>query len=304
MKATVERSEGPIQELVNIHALWRQSFSEEINRTPILANFQELVVDPFDGTQDPRVHLQAFQTQMYISGGVMPLAVNFSLRSVHAMIVEAPARTIQSFKDLAFLFISQFATNRAKWLEVVDLFDIRQTKGKNLKSYLARFNNVTVWHGGDKDASKKTHRSQGGLGRPTRSRMLTFSVPRVEDTGSKPGHVTTTPNPFYPIEGEEGTNTTRGMSYPVAGILENNERSNDGAKTRRVNKDEGTYENQRTTEKEVKEGQRQNGWDDTRRGERPRERSRSRERPNTLHKGTIATISEGSTKVIRAASAN
>ncbi|RDX91991.1 hypothetical protein CR513_25937, partial [Mucuna pruriens] len=28
------------------------------------ANFWELVVEPIDGTQDPRAHLQAFQTQI------------------------------------------------------------------------------------------------------------------------------------------------------------------------------------------------------------------------------------------------
>ncbi|RDX83654.1 hypothetical protein CR513_35421, partial [Mucuna pruriens] len=37
-----------------------------------------------------------------------------------------------------------FAANKAKILEVADLFDIRQGKGESLKSYLARFNNATV----------------------------------------------------------------------------------------------------------------------------------------------------------------
>ncbi|RDX98639.1 hypothetical protein CR513_18411, partial [Mucuna pruriens] len=55
-----------------------------------------------------------------------------------------PARTIQSFKDLAILFVLQFMDNKAKWLKVVDLFDIRQAIGENLKSYLARFNNATI----------------------------------------------------------------------------------------------------------------------------------------------------------------
>ncbi|RDX75766.1 hypothetical protein CR513_44323, partial [Mucuna pruriens] len=30
--------------------------------TPIPQSFWELVMEPFDGTQDPRTHLQAFQT--------------------------------------------------------------------------------------------------------------------------------------------------------------------------------------------------------------------------------------------------
>ncbi|RDX86755.1 hypothetical protein CR513_31875, partial [Mucuna pruriens] len=33
---------------------------------------------------------------------------------------------------------------RTKRLKVTDLFDIRQAKGENLKSYLTRFNNATI----------------------------------------------------------------------------------------------------------------------------------------------------------------
>ncbi|RDX74326.1 hypothetical protein CR513_45941, partial [Mucuna pruriens] len=55
-----------------------------------------------------------------------------------------PARSIQTFSDLAGLFLSQFAANKIKRLEVADLFDIKQSRGESLKSYLARFNNATV----------------------------------------------------------------------------------------------------------------------------------------------------------------
>ncbi|RDY02137.1 hypothetical protein CR513_14437, partial [Mucuna pruriens] len=56
-----QREEELVREAVDIQAFWGQPFSEEIDRTPILANFRELVVDPFDSTQDPLAHLQAFQ---------------------------------------------------------------------------------------------------------------------------------------------------------------------------------------------------------------------------------------------------
>ncbi|RDX95130.1 hypothetical protein CR513_22389, partial [Mucuna pruriens] len=49
--------------------LWRQPFCEEIDEARIPLHFREILVNPFDGTQDPHAHLQAFQTQMYISGG-------------------------------------------------------------------------------------------------------------------------------------------------------------------------------------------------------------------------------------------
>ncbi|RDX61384.1 hypothetical protein CR513_60393, partial [Mucuna pruriens] len=44
MKATAERDEGPTQEVVDIYAFWGQSFSEEIDKTPVPTNFRELMV--------------------------------------------------------------------------------------------------------------------------------------------------------------------------------------------------------------------------------------------------------------------
>ncbi|RDX95875.1 hypothetical protein CR513_21534, partial [Mucuna pruriens] len=49
---------------------------------------------------------------------------------------ELPSRTIHIFNDLATCFVSQFAANEAKKLEVADLFYIKQMKGENLKRYL------------------------------------------------------------------------------------------------------------------------------------------------------------------------
>ncbi|RDX78138.1 hypothetical protein CR513_41614, partial [Mucuna pruriens] len=55
-----------------------------------------------------------------------------------------PPRSIYAFSDLAGLFLSQFAANKSKRLEVADLFDIKQAGGESLKSYMARFNDATV----------------------------------------------------------------------------------------------------------------------------------------------------------------
>ncbi|RDX99898.1 hypothetical protein CR513_16977, partial [Mucuna pruriens] len=76
MKAVVERIERLAREV---------PFSEEIDGTPIPANFRELAVDPFDGTQDPQAHLQAFQTQMYISGGNDSLSYKLFLSTLRGV---------------------------------------------------------------------------------------------------------------------------------------------------------------------------------------------------------------------------
>ncbi|RDX76257.1 hypothetical protein CR513_43773, partial [Mucuna pruriens] len=120
VKATVEKPRGATTPppAPSTQAFWAQPFSEEIDETTIPPNFRKVVIEPFDGTQDPHTHLQAFQTQMYISGGNDRL----------------------SYK----LFPGTLRANKVKCLEVADLFDIRKNKRETLKSYLARFNNPTV----------------------------------------------------------------------------------------------------------------------------------------------------------------
>ncbi|RDX93540.1 hypothetical protein CR513_24188, partial [Mucuna pruriens] len=62
IKTIAERTKRPAQETMIIQAFWGQPFSEEIDRTPISANFRELVVEPFEGTQDPHAHFEQNET--------------------------------------------------------------------------------------------------------------------------------------------------------------------------------------------------------------------------------------------------
>ncbi|RDX80114.1 hypothetical protein CR513_39366, partial [Mucuna pruriens] len=75
----------------------------------------------FYGSQDPRAHLQAFQTQTYISGMNDHLSCKLFLGMLRGV---------------------------TKHLEVVDLFDIKKSKTETSKRYLARFNAATgLWTG-------------------------------------------------------------------------------------------------------------------------------------------------------------
>ncbi|RDY04065.1 hypothetical protein CR513_12273, partial [Mucuna pruriens] len=89
---------------------WGQPFSKEIDETPVPPNFRELVVEPFDGTQDPHAHLQAFQTQMYISGGNDKLSCKLFPGTIRGVAMQwratLLARTIKNFNDLASTFVS------------------------------------------------------------------------------------------------------------------------------------------------------------------------------------------------------
>ncbi|RDX73247.1 hypothetical protein CR513_47173, partial [Mucuna pruriens] len=147
LKAARERDQEEYEENTT-QLFWGQPFCREIDKTSIRPNFREVVVEPFDGSQDPHVNLQAFQTQIYISGGNDRLSCKLfpgTLRGVAMQwMATLPPRSIQTFKDLAGSFLSQFASNKVKRLEVADLFNIKQAEGESLKNYLARFNNATV----------------------------------------------------------------------------------------------------------------------------------------------------------------
>ncbi|RDX82515.1 hypothetical protein CR513_36686, partial [Mucuna pruriens] len=128
--------------------LWRQPFCEEIDEARIPPHFREIMVDPFDETQDPHAHLQVFQTQMYISGGDDKLSCKLFPRTLRGVALQwmmnLPPRSIHVFSDLAGLFLSQFAANKPKRLEMANLFDIKQAGGESLKSYMACFNDATA----------------------------------------------------------------------------------------------------------------------------------------------------------------
>ncbi|RDY13677.1 hypothetical protein CR513_01366, partial [Mucuna pruriens] len=126
LRAAGEREEEP-EEMVT-PPFWGQPFCKEIDETAIPPNFREIIVEPFDGSQDPHAHLQAFQTQIYISGGNDRLSCKLfpgTLRGVAMQwMYTLPPRSIQTFRDLAGFFLSQFAANKVKRLEVADLFDV------------------------------------------------------------------------------------------------------------------------------------------------------------------------------------
>ncbi|RDY04806.1 hypothetical protein CR513_11441, partial [Mucuna pruriens] len=139
MTKAAEKGSADSREAASVQPFWGQPFSVEIDENPI---------EPYDGTQDPHAHLQAFQTQMYISGGNDKLSCKLfpgTLRGVamHWM-ATLPARSIQTFSDLANSFVSQFAAHRVKRLEMSNLFDIKQDREESLKSFLAWFNNATI----------------------------------------------------------------------------------------------------------------------------------------------------------------
>ncbi|RDX70826.1 hypothetical protein CR513_49892, partial [Mucuna pruriens] len=109
MKAAAERVDRPTQSAPT-STFWGQPFSKEIVYTPILANFRNWWWIPSIGLKTLMCICRPSRPTYPLVGGVTPST----------------------------------STNKAKWLEVADLFDIKQMNGENLKGYLSRFNNAKV----------------------------------------------------------------------------------------------------------------------------------------------------------------
>ncbi|RDX91669.1 hypothetical protein CR513_26318, partial [Mucuna pruriens] len=165
-------------------------FCKEIDEILIPPNFREVVVEPFDGTQDPHAHLQAFQAQMHFK------------RSDYALDGDPS---------------SQFAANKVKKLEVADLFDIKQSRGESLKSYLARFNNVTVRVD---DPDQKNFGLRAGSFSDTLALRRLSSMEEIRTRAEKHvearGHDVT--QHFTPPDGENDTDIERDLPHKAPGI--------------------------------------------------------------------------------------
>ncbi|RDY06530.1 hypothetical protein CR513_09464, partial [Mucuna pruriens] len=158
LKAVGEREEELRHQLAVVKATMEKlggaavpPSAPKIDETAIPPNFCEVVIESFDGTQDLHTHLQAFQTQMYISRGNDRLSRKLFLGTLQGIAMNWLAtllpQSIRSFSDIPTSFAFQFTLNKIKCLEVADLFNIRQNKGETLESYLAWFNNTTVRKG-------------------------------------------------------------------------------------------------------------------------------------------------------------
>ncbi|RDX68727.1 hypothetical protein CR513_52260, partial [Mucuna pruriens] len=99
--------------------------STQIDRVHIPHHFRALVVDPFDGSQDPHLHLQPFQTQAYVSRGDdvvnCKLFPNTLKGVVHTHFQQA----------CSSLYVP--ICNESGQKNRGNLFDIKQAKGKSLK---------------------------------------------------------------------------------------------------------------------------------------------------------------------------
>ncbi|XP_042944808.1 uncharacterized protein LOC122278688 [Carya illinoinensis] len=111
---------------------------------PLPPKFKVPQVDMYDGTKDPVDHLESFKAHITlhsfpgeIACWSFPLTLKGKTRGWFGTL---KPKSIDSFKELAKQFLTQFMPSRRRRGPATYLLPVKQKEDENLKAYLARFN--------------------------------------------------------------------------------------------------------------------------------------------------------------------
>ncbi|XP_027349259.1 uncharacterized protein LOC113860904 [Abrus precatorius] len=126
----------------------RSPFIHRILEAKLPDNWRGLAIDKYDGTSDPREHVDIFTTQVGLyteSDALWCRIFPTSLRGpALSWFTRLPPLSIDSFTTLTRRFNLQFATSRPHPLISLALVNIRQEKGESLRAFMERFGKVTL----------------------------------------------------------------------------------------------------------------------------------------------------------------
>ncbi|XP_061375375.1 uncharacterized protein LOC133317523, partial [Gastrolobium bilobum] len=123
-------------------------FTERLMNLAIPPRFKSTRIPPYDGSQDPEAHLEAFKTEMLFNGITGPIKARIFATTLpgQAMtwITRLPRNSIDSFEDLARTFRLNFATSKVHPMPAYALGRIRQKENESLRKYLDRFKDAAL----------------------------------------------------------------------------------------------------------------------------------------------------------------
>jgi len=132
----------------NVKVTKTQPLSKEIIGEPIPQNFMVPKITPFTRASDPESHLKSFQARMLISRGTDAIRCKMFVGTLTHIALEwfntLPNALINSFLDFSRAFLERFSANRAKPMEMANMFDVRQNTDESLKQFLNRFSNISM----------------------------------------------------------------------------------------------------------------------------------------------------------------
>ena len=123
-------------------------FTPNILETPLSEKWKMPIFDKYDGTTNPDNHMRVFMHQMMFHAVSDPIWCRVFSTSLTGEALEwfseLPAGSIDSFATLKARFSTQFAPLKPAILTVDNLVNIRQEDGESLRSYLDRYNRMSV----------------------------------------------------------------------------------------------------------------------------------------------------------------
>ncbi|XP_061362505.1 uncharacterized protein LOC133306227 [Gastrolobium bilobum] len=118
-------------------------FADKIVNAPYPENLNLSDIPKYDGRQDHQVHLDVFDTTMYIKGIEEPLITRLFATTLtgaaQAWFSSLPAGSIRSFEEFGGKFLLNFATSKKQPKSKFALGKIKQQPGETLQNYLDRF---------------------------------------------------------------------------------------------------------------------------------------------------------------------
>jgi len=140
-------------------------FTPYILETPLPEKWKMPTFDKYDGTTDPDNHMRVFMHQMMFHAVSDPIWCRVFSTSLTGEALEwfseLPTGCIDSFATLKARFSTQFAPLKSAILTVDNLVNIRQEDGESLRSYLDRYNRMSVKIKGLSDEIARHHFSYG-----------------------------------------------------------------------------------------------------------------------------------------------
>ncbi|XP_020224143.1 uncharacterized protein LOC109806174 [Cajanus cajan] len=126
----------------------RTPFTPDIAGARLPDNWKNLTLEKYDGTADPEEHLDAFVTQVSLyteDDAIMCKVFPTSLRGPTLnWFTRLPPGSVDSLTALSSWFVIQFATSRPHQLTSIALVNIRQEKKEPLRTFMERFEKMTL----------------------------------------------------------------------------------------------------------------------------------------------------------------
>ena len=142
-------------------------FNLEIREARLPTRFKFLGIKAYKGKSDPQDHLDHFNDPMELH-----LVSELAKYRVFSIILTTgakkwfrsiSARTISSWQQLSTSFLQHFQTTRKSIVPLAHLGNVKQKKGKNLKSYINYFNKMSNFMAWSPDAGVLTDLTNGVL---------------------------------------------------------------------------------------------------------------------------------------------